>query len=246
MPADEMSRGRDQIPSPSRTTPEIDADAPPTSLAGAGAPPPRGLGPRRAGRPRQHDSGATRRMLLEVALDAFAEHGFDGVSTRDLARNAQVASTTLFHHFATKEELYAAAYEHAVTMAYAHYRQAVAGSSSLADEIHQVLAAADTLLAERPAIALLSVRVQIDQLRPGLHVAYRPAAAASFREEMVQRAVARGELEAADGVHVQRLLDVVLWGLSVIGYEDGDVRRESIRAVERLIDSNFPRGGRGP
>lgn len=212
---------------------------PPASLVGAGSPPPRGAGPRQPGRPRHHDSGGTRRLLLDVALDAFAQHGFDGISARELAQRAQVSSTTLFHHFPTKDDLYAAAYEHAVTMAYTHYREAVAAGTCLADELHLMLRAADVLLTERPAIALLSVRVQIDQQRPQLHLANRPATAGSFRQDMVQRAVERGEIQPADGVHVQRLLDVVLWGISVIGYEDADVRRESIRALEHFIESAF-------
>lgn len=216
------------------------------SLVVPGSPPPRGPGPRRAGRPRNHDSDETRRLLLEVALDAFAQHGFDGVSTRDLARAAQVTPTTLFHHFATKDELYAAAYHHAVGLAYDHYREAVAGGTSLAGELRQVLAAADAILTARPAIALLSVRVQIDQQRPGLHLAHRPATARSFREEMVQRAEARGELQGAEGRDLQRLLDVVLWGISVIGYEDAEVRRESLQAIARLVESAFrPQDGPG-
>ncbi len=209
----------------------------PAPLAVPGSPPPDGGGRRRAGRPRNHDSDETRRLLLEVALDAFAQHGFDGVSTRDLARWAQVTATTLFHHFATKDELYGAAYHHAVSLAYTRYRQAIAGETSLVGELRQMLAAADAILTERPAIALLAVRVQIDQHQPGLHVAHRPEAAVTFRQEMVQRAVARGELAAADGGHVQRLLDVFLWGISVIGYEDAAVRRESLQAIERFVEA---------
>jgi len=208
----------------------------PAPLAVPGSPPPGGGGRRRAGRPRNHDSDETRRLLVEVALDAFARHGFDGVSTRDLARLAGVTPTTLFHHFATKDELYGAAYHHAVGLAYAHYRQAIAGETSLVGELRRMFAAADVILTERPAIALLAVRVQIDQQRPGLHVAHRPEAAVTFRQEMVQRAVARGELEPGDGVHVARLLDVFLWGISVIGYEDADVRRQSLDAIVHFVE----------
>jgi AcrR family transcriptional regulator len=175
-------------------------------------------------------------MLLDVALDAFAESGLDGISVRDVARRAQVTPSTLFHHFATKEDLYAAAYQHGVGLAYAHYRDAVEGGTSLGDELRRVLNAADVILSERPAIALLAVRVQIDQQRPGLHLANRPEAAGSFREELVQRAIDRGELDPVDAIHVQRLLDVVLWGISVIGYDDADVRRQAIEAIERFLE----------
>lgn len=214
--------------------------APAAPLATPGAPPPRGRTARRPGRPRDHDSDDTRRMLLEAALDAFAEHGFDGVSTRDLAQRAEVSATTLFHHFATKDDLYAAAYEHAVGMAYEHYHAAVEGGTSLADEMHRMLAAAEVLLTERPAIALLSVRVQIDAEHRSMHVANRPAAVGQFRADMVARAMARGELAATDGLHVHRLLDVFLWGVSVLGYEDPTMRRESIAALHHFIDAALP------
>ncbi len=78
--------------------------------------------------------------------------------------------------------------------------------------------------------------MQIDQQRPGLHLANRPEAAGSFREELVQRAIDRGELDPVDAIHVQRLLDVVLWGISVIGYDDADVRRQAIEAIERFLE----------
>lgn len=36
----------------------------------------------------------------------FAEHGFDGITIADVAREAEVAVQTVFNHFATKEELF--------------------------------------------------------------------------------------------------------------------------------------------
>jgi len=47
-----------------------------------------------------------RRQLLEVAIDVFARQGFGGTKTKDIAAAAGVSEAILFHHFATKEDLY--------------------------------------------------------------------------------------------------------------------------------------------
>ena len=74
--------------------------------------PPRsvGAGPSRRGRERrpQQRSVETRERLLEAALGVFAEHGFEGASTREIARRAGVALAALPYHFTVKEELWRA------------------------------------------------------------------------------------------------------------------------------------------
>jgi AcrR family transcriptional regulator len=53
------------------------------------------------------DSVVTRARILDAALLLFAERGFDGVSTRDLGRRAEVNIATLNYHFGGKRRLYA-------------------------------------------------------------------------------------------------------------------------------------------
>ncbi|SED89177.1 DNA-binding transcriptional regulator, AcrR family [Streptomyces misionensis] len=48
---------------------------------------------------------ATRNHIAEVALRLFTEHGYDKVGMRDVAEEADVAVTTVFAHFASKEAL---------------------------------------------------------------------------------------------------------------------------------------------
>ena len=43
--------------------------------------------------------------LLQAALRLFAAQGFDGTATAQIAKEAGVASGTLFFHFKSKEEL---------------------------------------------------------------------------------------------------------------------------------------------
>jgi AcrR family transcriptional regulator len=47
----------------------------------------------------------TRRRILDAARKLFAENGFDGTTTRDIAGGANIATGTLFNYFASKEAL---------------------------------------------------------------------------------------------------------------------------------------------
>ena len=49
-----------------------------------------------------------RRQIIEVAMALFSAKGFDGTTTREIARAAGVSEAIIFRHFATKEDLYAA------------------------------------------------------------------------------------------------------------------------------------------
>ena len=47
-----------------------------------------------------------RDRIVEAALTVFASHGFDGATTREIAREAGVSSALIHHHFKDKETLW--------------------------------------------------------------------------------------------------------------------------------------------
>lgn len=51
----------------------------------------------------------TEARIVEAAVQLFAQHGFKGTSTRDIAGLANVNEATLFRHFAKKTDLFWAA-----------------------------------------------------------------------------------------------------------------------------------------
>ena len=51
-------------------------------------------------------------ILLDVAIEQFARLGFEGASTRDIARASKTAMSSITYHFGGKEGLYLAAAEH--------------------------------------------------------------------------------------------------------------------------------------
>src|SRR3974377_1045109 len=61
-----------------------------------------------------------RLRLLEAAIPIFGRYGFDGASTRMLARAAGVNLQAIPYHFGGKEGLYLAAADHIGTKIQAH------------------------------------------------------------------------------------------------------------------------------
>jgi len=51
----------------------------------------------------------TEARIIEAAVQLFAQHGFKGTSTRDIAQLANVNEATLFRHFGRKADLFWAA-----------------------------------------------------------------------------------------------------------------------------------------
>jgi TetR/AcrR family transcriptional regulator len=87
--------------------------------------------PRGRGRPRAGEELDLARVL-QAALDAFAETGYDGTSVRELSRRLGVSHALLIARFGSKEGLWFAAMEHALVQAERTWRE-VADSPELDD-----------------------------------------------------------------------------------------------------------------
>lgn len=63
----------------------------------------------------RRDRGAdTRQRLIEAALDVFGRYGFDGASTRQIAKEADANLAAIVYHFGSKEALQIAVAEYLV------------------------------------------------------------------------------------------------------------------------------------
>ena len=98
------------------------------------------------------DGGDTRRQIAEAALDAFAEYGFDGASTRAIARRAGVNQGLITYYFQSKELLW----REAASVVFAELRQRYEGAVIPADSPRAMRRALIVtlveFLAERPAL----------------------------------------------------------------------------------------------
>ena len=55
--------------------------------------------------PHQPRRGDTRRRIQDVALELFAEHGYEKTSLREIAEHLDVTKAALYYHFRTKEDI---------------------------------------------------------------------------------------------------------------------------------------------
>jgi AcrR family transcriptional regulator len=55
---------------------------------------------------RQRERSETRDKILDAARELFSEHGYDGVSMRQVAEKIEYSPTAIYVHFADKEDLF--------------------------------------------------------------------------------------------------------------------------------------------
>lgn len=67
---------------------------------------------KRIGRPPGADADKTKAALLDAALKAFAERGFEGASIREITGSVGVGHNLVRHYFGSKDDLWRAAIGH--------------------------------------------------------------------------------------------------------------------------------------
>jgi AcrR family transcriptional regulator len=195
------------------------------------------------GRPIDADGEATRERCLASALDAFAAHGYAGSSMRAVAARAGLTPGSVYHYFPSKADLYVAALRYALDLAYREYEQAVVGRLTLADEIGAILDRSLEIMKRRPAITDLLLRGNVDWSHPELRGMTRrpPRRVARFHGGVVQRAVERGEVAAAEASMLERLIVTLLWGLSHAGRESDEAGALAVEGLQGLVEGRFGR-----
>lgn len=117
----------------------------------------------RSGRALQRAQARSR--LLNAALDEFVAHGYAGASTRRITSAAGVSSGLLFHHFATKAEIYAELVRFGLTEMRIDLDEALDNPIGYFTDIaNRVLA----MLRDSPEAARVFMLVEYAQTHPGL------------------------------------------------------------------------------
>ena len=91
-------------------------------------------------RARRDRGNETRERLIEAAIDVFGRQGYEGATTRQIAKAADANLAAIVYHFGSKEALYLAVAEHLV--------------GQINERMGPVLAFVEASFPERPAEAL--------------------------------------------------------------------------------------------
>ena len=82
-----------------------------------------------------------RGKLLSAAARLFRKHGFDRTTVRDIARETGIQSGSLFHHFASKEDILFAVMMEVIRFNTERLRQAVAGIEDPVEQLRRLIRA---------------------------------------------------------------------------------------------------------
>jgi AcrR family transcriptional regulator len=103
--------------------------------------------------------------LLDLALDTFADHGYDGTSVRDVCRRLGVSHNLVHERYGSKERLWYAAIEHGFrTLAAELATAAQDAHGDELDRLRAILLRYVEVTADRPALIRI---VNHEAARPG-------------------------------------------------------------------------------
>ena len=155
----------------------------------------------RRGRP-----GYDQRGILEVAVAAFNEHGYDATSIGMLAARLGLTKSAIYHHVSSKDELLGLALDEALGGLESLLRSQEAREGAAADRLAFVLRGAVRVLAEKLPYVTLLLRVrgntEVERAALARRRAFDHAVAALVAEAREEGSL---RVDAAPGV-VARLL----------------------------------------
>jgi AcrR family transcriptional regulator len=139
------------------------------------------------------------REVLDAAAMVFAEKGYLGASTRDIAERLGVRQASLYYYFASKEEALATICELGVKDFIFHLREILATSASASEKIRAAMANHLSPLRSRPEADYIRVfALHRHELPNGLR--HKVAALAreyqNGIEELFAAGIARGEFRS--------------------------------------------------
>lgn len=182
---------------------------------------------------------ATRRALLREARRLFAARGFAGAGIEEIARRARVTTGALYHHFASKRELFEAVAE---SVEQELMERAAAAAAGHTDPWEMLRAGIDVMLdaCAAPDVHRITFRDAPNVL--GLRRWREIEARYAFGQlrGLLAHLMERGEIaEGSAELHARVLLAVLSEvAESIAGAADpAAARREGSALVERVLDA---------
>ena len=188
----------------------------------------------RAGPAQTAGADATRRALIDAAIESLRFDGFAGASARAIAARAGVNPGLIFYHFGSVADLLLAGLEEVSRRRMERYSAAVDGAASPAE----LLAVATEIFREdldEGYVTVLAEMIAGAGFSPGLgeHVAEVIAPWRAFAQQAIETIVAESPLASLVPVDDAAHAVVALYlGLEMLSHLDGD-RDTALRLFDR-------------
>jgi AcrR family transcriptional regulator len=187
-------------------------------------------------------SEATRAALMGAARPLFAERGYAAVATEEIVRAAGVTRGALYHHFAGKEELFAAVYEEVEADLVAEIGQVATEAADPLDALH-LGAAAFLEACRRPEVQRITLIDAPSVLgwerwrEIGLKYGF------GLIEEVLKAGMEQGVIEPQP---VRPLTHLLLGAMDeaamlVARSDDRELREQVAASIDRYVDTLAPR-----
>jgi AcrR family transcriptional regulator len=175
-----------------------------------------------------------RQELVLAAFNQIAEHGFEGLRTRDVAAEVGVNIATLHYYFPTKESLIRGVLEHAM----GRFRSTLAPHGSPADQLRNHMRAVRKLLKEEPQLSAVMGELALRSARD--------QAMASLLTEMYDawHTTMRGLRPEIDRDGVASLIVATLTAMTLPTMSGGPRTDQAMRQLERWLGVSGPSGVR--
>ena len=190
-----------------------------------------------------HRPDASRRQLVEIAIDCFALHGFQGTSIDRIARSAGVTKGALYYHFKDKEDLLLEAVKDRIGEFEVQVRDAVAASDDTHERLKRVIDACFvTATASNHRRFIITLMVEALDTNPRLSEQFRKVLRRmrGFLADVVadgqRRGIMRPDVQPAEAA---ALIAGTIMGAEIQHYQDPgevDLRRVLDAHLRQLVD----------
>jgi AcrR family transcriptional regulator len=197
---------------------------------------------RKLGRPPASSSADRRERIVEVAIEAFAELGWEMTTNKVVAAKAGITSGALYHYFDSKLDMFLAAHSYVLDVISERFAAAMTSSGTFAGQFGAVLEAAYELNCRNPMLARFLGSSRVDLARHEdlwQHVASRRSRTDVIATRLVDSGVATGEIDPSRRAEAAAFIRTTLVGLTDAVSSDLTQHRAAIDGVRALLDGEL-------
>lgn len=148
------------------------------------------------------------RDILDTGARLFAEKGFEATSMRDISSAAGVSKALLYHHFSSKDDIYARISFTATQHLYAFVQERIPANGSAPEKLRAFMVSAATFFSQHRSAWIAASTAfwsDPDRHRMELRVARRRQFEASLRD-IIREGIETGEFNDVDPAMTGRLI----------------------------------------